>query len=80
MTERQIIHALQKLLMAYQRAGGAVAGRPAKVRRKRIELAYIRLCDRFSLCARIGMPYHIDEVFRYVLLVDEIMNGTLFCF
>ena len=39
---------------------------------------YQRICARFHLYERFGLPHFLDDLRRHVLLVDEIINGTLF--
>ena len=39
---------------------------------------YQIICEQYNLYDRFGMPFHIEDVFCHILLLDEILNGTLF--
>lgn len=43
-----------------------------------LEAEYQRICARFRLYDRFGLPHYLDDLRKHALLVDEIVNGTLF--
>ena len=82
MTDVQIVRKLQKLVIAYQNAEAYVEveiriGTGFR-RMKQIDRDYRKFCDMLDLYNRLSLPYHINDIFKYVLLLDDIMNGTIF--
>lgn len=43
-----------------------------------LDREYQKLCDKYSLYVRFGMPFYLEDLSKHILLADEILNETLF--
>jgi hypothetical protein len=78
MADVKILAKLQGFLVAYASVQEGVRINTGDERRMRIDYTYQVFCDTHDLYNRVGMPYHIWDVFKYTILLDEIMTGVLF--
>lgn len=77
MTDARIVKKLQKFLWDYEHVEEGARWCTFDNRCLRINRKYQEFCDKYNLRQRVWLPFHIWDIYKYTLLLDEIKTGVL---